>query len=417
MHRIISFAFIFGAGCALTGSLVPGFTSSSSSPSSPAVSPAPRLAAASPGLSDYATRYINGTHDVSSKCPLDGEPPDDWGHVCWMNGDNLDNLYKWVDDGEKSNGQVQKAHVYLASLHTTVARWKTEAKTAERKKHDDSRRDAAVGSAEHQADDLLGRLREGRDGKTTSTLISFDNRDAGYVKDRLDSLREELPIVEQIGQGCAKGGGNQELCDLAKNRDAYFSKFEALQWDKILGERLEAWTNTIRSMKDDGEVAVVNYNVITNSSKLASELGKELGAIGDVLGQTNTKASIDAKLAKLHADFAAALASHLGTNAWAEHATEATYSDAAVTQAVRGIPGLSLVRVGVVGPTWEVVRGQLDQPVQRNRYAWAMLRKSGERFCRLYQMAVIEDHMGGGRYGAPRVDAGDAPSFYVSTCK
>jgi hypothetical protein len=76
-----------------------------------------------------------------------------------------------------------------------------------------------------------------------------------------------------------------------------------------------------------------------------------------------------------------------------------------------------MVRVAATESTWEVIRSDYGLPVQRNRYVWAMMRKSGESFCRLYAFTVIEDHLGGGRYGEPHVTAGNQPEFYVSACK
>ena len=278
-------------------------------------------------------------------------------------------------------------------------------------------RAADIADAENAAKELIRQLKGARDGRVASALISFEYRDADYVAHRLESLRKHMTDLADIAKHCAAGAGNPELCDLAIHRDQYFTKFLALQFDAILGERLKAWTHTIDRMKAEGQVAVVNYNTASDVSKLSAELGKELGEIGKVLGQTDTQATIQTKLAALHDTFMAAVRDKQATRAWAEHATEARYQDPAVTRAVRGIPGLSMLRAAATNPTWDVIRGALDQPVQRNRYVWALMKKSGDTFCRLYQFTVIEDHMGGGKYGAPRIDAGGLPEFYISACQ
>ncbi len=59
------------------------------------------------------------------------------------------------------------------------------------------------------------------------------------------------------------------------------------------------------------------------------------------------------------------------------------------------------MRVAATEPTWDIIRGKFDEPTQRNRY----------------ELTVIEEHMGGGRYGEPRAVAGDVAEFFVSTCK
>ena len=105
------------------------------------------------------------------------------------------------------------------------------------------------------------------------------------------------------------------------------------------------------------------------------------------------------------------------TNAWSAHAAAARFQDPAATAAIRGIRELSIVRAAATSTTWEVIGGALDRPVQRNLYVWALMNKSGESFCRLYALTVIEDHLGGGKYGSPRIDSGGAPEFYVSACK
>jgi hypothetical protein len=366
--------------------------------------------------SQYATRLIDGTNAVKAKCRLGAPPPEDYGHECWMKGDQLEELWKAVD--EKADPQVVASKAYLDKLHIQVEKWKAEDAATKVKQSRDYHRDEDLRHAEHDAEDLLRRLREGRDGKVTSTLISFEYRDADYVQQRLEMLRKEMPSVEDIAKGCTAGGGTKELCDLATNRDKYFANMMALQFDAIFAERLHDWTNAIDEMKNEGLAAVVNYNLLTSSTGLGKELGKELADIAKVLGQTNPKAKIDADLAKLHADYAAAVRSHQRDNAWAGHAKDATYPvDAAAAKAVRTIPGLSVVRVAATQSTWEVIRDDYNKPVQRNRYVSALMRKSGESFCRLYSLTVIEDHMGGGRYGEPRAKGGDMPEFWVSACK
>ena len=264
---------------------------------------------------------------------------------------------------------------------------------------------------------MLNHLKAAREGKAYFTLITMENHDAGYVGGRVEALRSELEMVETIAQGCASGGGNKDLCDLAINRNKYFTKVLALQFDAILAERLKAWTTTISRINDNESIAVINYKALLTREAIGKDLGRDLEAIGKVLEQTNTKGTIDSKLDKLHADFVTAVKARSSTNAWAAHATEAKYQDAIVTKAMHTVDGLSLVRVGVNDPSWEIIRGAYDQPTQRNKYVWALLRKSGESFCRLYPLTVIQDHIGGGRYGEARVDAGGVAEFYVSACK
>ena len=160
---------------------------------------------------------------------------------------------------------------------------------------------------------------------------------------------------------------------------------------------------------------MINYNQITDAQKLGAGLGKDLAAIGKVLGQTDTKRAIDTALAKLTADFLAAVRAKQGTNAWAKHAGEARHADASVAKSVRQIAGLQTVRVAVTRPTWDVIR-EYGKPVKRQHYAWALMRKSGEAFCRLYALTIVQDHEGGGRYGAAYATSFGAAEFYVSTC-
>jgi len=346
--------------------------------------------------------------------------------VCINKADSAENLYKSVD--EKTNPQVQESVAYLKELRSSLAKWDANEQAGEQKHVRDQKVEHDVDVAMHDASDLLAQLKAARDGKIESTLLSHDNRDAGYVADRLEALNKEMPDIAVIAKACASGavpagpqlgggGATKETCDLALNRDKYYTKLLAMQFDAILAERLKEWATTVNDMKDDGRVAVINYKKIGNLKAFAADLGKDLGAIGKVLGQTNTKAAIDGKLAKLNQEFLAALQSRQSSDAWAAHAKDAKYQDPAVTKAVHQIDGLSVVRVAATEPTWDIIRGKFDEPTQRNRYIWALMRKQGEAFCRLYELTVIEEHMGGGRYGEPRADAGDVAEFFVSTCK
>lgn len=398
-------------GCALKGSLMGG--TSVAGRSQQAVNQPTAVPA---GLSEYATRFIRWSNELKQMCPAGPTAPSpDYGSICINKADSAENLYKSVD--EKPNPQVQEAVAYLAELRKSLIQWDATASAGEAKRNRDYKMSHDSEISAHNASELLSQLGAARTGEITSTLISFDNRDAGYVEHRVHMLKEEMPDVADIAKGCASGAGTKDLCDLAIHRDKYFAKLMVLQFDAIVAERLHAWTNTINGMKDDGLVAVVNYNEIGDLKELGAELGGELADIGKALGQPNTKATIAAKLEQLHRDFVAAVKSKESTNAWAAHAKEAKFQDAAATKAVRQISGLSLVRIAANDPTWEVIRGDFNQPVQRNRYVWALMRKGGESFCRLYAFTVAEDHMGGGRYGEPRVQVDSPPEFYVSTCK
>jgi len=408
-------------GCALKGALMGGTSVDGTSSTATAGPTASQQAVNQPtaipvGLSEYATRFVRWSNELKEKCPAGPTAPSpDYSSICINKADSAENLYKSVD--EKSNPQVQEAVAYLAELRKSLKHWDATAAAGEAKRDRDSKMSHDSEISAHNASELLSQLGAARAGKITSTLISFDNRDAGYVAHRVGMLKQEMPDVADIAKGCGSGVGTKDLCDLAINRDTYFAKLMALQFDAIVAERLQAWTSTINGMKDDGLVAVVNYNEIGDLKELGAELGGELGDIGKALGQTNTKATIAAKLEQLHRDFLAAVKSKESTNAWAAHAKDAKFQDAAATKAVRQIDGLSLVRMAANDPTWEVIRGDFNQPVQRNRYVWALMRKGGESFCRLYAFTVAEDHMGGGRYGEPRVQVDSPPEFYVSTCK
>ena len=390
-------------------------STSSAQPTAPTASDSPSPAAPiQAGLSSYATRFIDDTNALRAKCPPGPKPPSSQYGECIGKADQAENLYKSVT--EKMHPQVQRGHAFLGELRQSIAKWETDEEAADQQRRQDKQRDYDSDVAEHHARELLGQLEAGRTGKVTSTLISFEHRDAGYVSQRLRLLRNQMPMVEKIAKACSTGA-KKPVCDLAINREKYFTQMMAAQFDAILAERLEAWTNTINKMKNDGLVAVVNYNSIGNAKKLADDLGNDLDAIGKALGQTNTKATIDAKLAKLHSDFIAAVKTKQNTNAWAAHAKGAKYQDAAVTRAAKQIDGLALVRVSATHPTWEVVFGAYNRPVKRERDIWALMRKSGESFCRLYALTVVEDHLGGGRYGGARAESFGPAEFYVSTCK
>jgi len=391
-------------------------SSSAASPSSAAAPTAAKPAIGEPGagLSEYATRFIRDANNLSQSCPAGPTPAPSYESECIWRLDAAERLYKSVD--EKKNDQVERGRVFLAELRKSVEQWRANDKAADARKTADYNLSRETSSAAHNADSVLRQLKDARAGKITSPLISFEHRDAGYVERALELLQHEMPTVAEIAKNCAAGAGDKDLCDLATNRDKYWAKLLVLQFDAILAERLQAWTNAIDGVKHDGKVAVINYNTLTKPEKLG-ELGRDLADIGKVLGQPNPKAKIDGQLAKLRDDFVAAVKDKQGVNMWAEHASGARYQDPAITQAVRAINGLSLVKVGANEPTWEVIRGALDQPVQRNHYVWALMKKPGDGFCRLYQFTIVEQHMGGGRYGAPRADSFGDPEFYVSACK
>lgn len=413
LHRFLVLVLV--GGCALKGSLVGGSSFGTSSGSAPAPSSTINQPTEVPeGLSEYATRFIRYTNELKADCPVGPTPPSSAYGACIGRERSTQNLYASVE--EKSHPQVQQGATYLAELRKSIATWEANEKAADAKRTNDSNLEREMSSAAHRGKDLLSQLSAARAGKIESTLTSFENRDASYVSHRLGMLRDKMDYVVTIAKGCASGAGDKDLCDLAINRDKYFKKMMELQFDAILAERLEAWTNTVDKMKSDGLVAVINYNQITDSKKFGAGLGKELAAIGKVLGQTDTKRAIDAALAKLTTDFLAAVRAKQGTNAWAEHAGDARFTDANATKSVRQIAGLKTIRVAVTRPTWDVIR-EYNKPVKRQHYAWALMRKSGESFCRLYAVTIVQDHLGGGRYGAAYATSFGAAEFYVSACK
>lgn len=366
------------------------------------------------GLSEYATRFIRDTNALSQSCPAGPTPAPNYESECIWRMDASERLYKSVE--EKSNGQVERGRVYLADLHKSVEQWRAGDKAAENRKVADYKLEQAAKDSARNAESLLRQFKDVRDGKITSKLISFENRDAEYVKYALERLQKLMPELADLAKACAAGAGEKDECELAINRDKYWPKLLVMQFDAILAERLEAWTNTIDGVKHDGQVAVINYNRLMKPAELAG-LGKDLADIGAVLSQPNPKAKIDGKLAKIRDDFAAAVKEKSTVNQWALHATDAKYHDPAIMQATKAIDGLQTIKVGSTSQTWEVIRGAHDNPVQRNHYIWALMKKPGDGFCRLYQFTVVEQHLGGGRYGAPRADSFGAPEFFVSACK
>lgn len=270
--------------------------------------------------------------------------------------------------------------------------------------------------ATHRGSDIIQHFEAAREGKVHSLLIGFENRDHFTVEHRLDMLKNDMGFMEDIAEACAAGAGEKDVCELAKNRDSYFAKVKALQFDGIVAEHLKAWSYGIEQMKSEGKISANSYNMVSDKKQLAGKVGKELVAIGKVLGKTDAEKGIDAALTKLNADLVAAIRAKAGTNAWAQHASDARHQDAAVTKAVRQMEGLSMVRVGATAPTWDV-RYAGNRPIKRVRDAWALMKKPGESWCRLYSLQVIEEHQGGGRYGEPFVEFFGGAEWYASACK
>ena len=272
--------------------------------------------------------------------------------------------------------------------------------------------------AAHNASEIFDHLRAGRDGTAPPKLTSFEHRDAFYVEHRLGMLERNMDLVETVATACTAGVfEDSDRCDLATNRDKYWPKALAGQFTVVLDDRLEAWNNTIERLRKEGVVAVINFNKISDRKALAADLGKDLAAIGKVLRQTNTKGAIDARLAKLHAEFMAVLRDKQKQNAWAARASHAKHKDAAIVRAARDSDGLQLVRVASPHASWDIVRGANNRPIKRERAIWVLLKKKGESFCRLYPLYAVEDHLGGGRYGNSHARSFGAAEFYPSTCK
>ena len=391
-------------------------SSGAAPPTAAATTPTAKPIQADPGLSEYATRFIGHINDLDKQCADGPVPEAQVLHDCWGGVDQNQNLYTHID--EKSNPQVAQSKAHLDVLAKRVETWRAGVKTAEANKDAKYRADQEVSHATNQATQLIRQLKGARDGKVASILTSFDSRDADYVQRQLESLKKYgWDSLETIGNACAKGGADKELCDIATNREKYWTKMLALQFDAILAEQLKSWTNVIDGITNDDLVAVVNYNKMNTPQNLSAGVGKQLVEIGKVLGQKDTKGAIDAKLAKLHTDFLAAVHAKQNTNGWALYAKDAKYQDPVVTKALRSVDGLSLVRVAANATTWEVIRGAFDQPTQRNKYISALMKKPGESFCRVYEWTVIQDHLGGGRYSEPHLESGNIEQFYISSCK
>jgi hypothetical protein len=366
------------------------------------------------GLSEYATRFIRDTTALSQSCPAGPKPAPDYESECVWRADAAERLHKSVE--EKSHPQVARGHAYLGEFRKSLTAWRGAAKDDDARKTAAYHNDRETGSAAHTAKNLIEHLKSARDGKILSLLTSLEHRDADYVERHLQMLRREMTSLETVAKGCAGGAGDKELCDIAVNREKYFAAMKPLQFDAIIADRMKEWTGAVEFMKNEGKASVQQYNTLLKPEKL-KELGEELAAIGKVLDQANPAAKIDGKLTKVRDEFLAAVRAKHNTNAWAAHAAGARFQDPIVTQAVKDISGLSLVRVGANVATWEVIRGALDQPVQRNRGIWALMKKPGDAFCRLYQFTVVQEHLGGGKYGAGRAESFGEVLFWVSSCK
>lgn len=420
-HSLVMLGLLSGVSACSAGR---GLLSKSSKSSPVAVPAAAKSASAAkpasvppaPGLSEYATRFIRDTNALAEICPPGPTAAPSFESECVWRADAAERLHKSVE--EKAHPQVAKGLAYLGELRKSIATWRAADKDREAQQVAQYKASQSNSQAEREASDLIGKLRAARAGKVEGMLTSFEHRDAEYVEMYLGRLRKEMPALERLAKSCASGAGDadKDLCDLAVNREKYFTAMQLQQFDAIIGEHLKAWAEAVDGMKRDGQTFVPNYNTFTKPEKL-KELGGELAAIGKVLSQPNPAAKIDSQLNKLRDEFIAAVRARHNTNAWAEHASEAKFQDPRVTKAVKAISGLTLVRVGANAPNWAVIRGNLDQPIKRERGIWALMKKPGDAFCRLYQFTVVEPHMGGGKYGDGSAESFGVPQFYVSACK
>lgn len=64
-----------------------------------------------------------------------------------------------------------------------------------------------------------------------------------------------------------------------------------------------------------------------------------------------------------------------------------------------GRAGFRLVRYGMKYGYWSIRKNRFGRPTGRTRKGWAMLRKRGERHCRIYYLTVYAHYTGGGRFG------------------
>jgi len=76
--------------------------------------------------------------------------------------------------------------------------------------------------------------------------------------------------------------------------------------------------------------------------------------------------------------------------------------EALMRSALLNIASLQIHEIGLSGNNWQVAKNDGDVPLSRYKqgYLWARDTRDDHPYCHLYQVDIIQDYLGDGRYGA-----------------
>jgi hypothetical protein len=271
----------------------------------------------------------------------------------------------------------------------------------------------------------------GRDGKAGGLLsmkgeYGFDTEDGRMRKisgvkmnvGRLTTEREK--VFTEAESSCARwmekpsafnGRTVVQVCDLLKNRKAYFEKYV----DACIAEAA-----TFQDKEVDDAIARLDEKGIAREEQVArfSAATVAVPAVEILVKGTGrpAPAGVAATSEKNRKRFLDALTKAGASGRWPSHAKG---TDKAIVAAVGprlDKRGMKLVKFGLYESAWNIRRNGYGVPIERKQLVGVMAKKKGESFCRIYDLEASQDHQGGGKYGATLFYETGWDSFVVTKC-
>ena len=210
-----------------------------------------------------------------------------------------------------------------------------------------------------------------------------------------------------------------KACSLAKNWKPLYKRYLDSTVKRLLNKKASYLKGYLSNLKTSFKTSDVAMGLLKSPKEFTQKLKKAFTPVYTFIG-----AKFPTK------NFAAYIATTKSFSTLLKKARrkfryprkKARYSCRSCKRAMRAAgrgKGFTLKRAGMMFRHWTIKKNRYKRPLKKYRTGWALYKKRGERFCRVYRLTVNAQYKGGGRYTRPFLpdDILRRQDFIVSKCR
>jgi hypothetical protein len=287
----------------------------------------------------------------------------------------------------------------------------------------------------HNSSNYLQVLEWGRDGKTGGRLKYEGERrtrplDAEGIPAEISGIKYHLeedakrsePLYLEAEAACPQWIKDKQVieertaakvCELVTKRKDYWLRYVNASLKAAVLIPAKKLDGTIEHIAETGEVFATDMNYYSQVKLSIPEVDAISGATG-----VPVPADVTAVVEQNRKRFLEAISNAAGQNRISPKSigSNPQFVSALQTRWRADDVKLNVVRLGMFESGWNVQKNSLGYPTERKQLLGVVAKHPAEKFCRVYDVSIAQDHEGGGVYGKLQFYNEGFSSFLVTKC-